>query len=75
VGYRELTLVAAVLMLVSGAVARIIYEQPLHPSTPTIAQATDLDNCSDFDTQEQAQLPLGDPYGLDMEARRELPKG
>jgi UPF0716 family protein affecting phage T7 exclusion len=74
-GHRGLTFVAAVLVLVSGAVARIIYVQLLHPSTSATTQATDLYYCCAVDVQQQTQLPLGNPYGLDLEARRDLPKG
>jgi hypothetical protein len=60
-------------VLVSGV--RIIYVQLLHPSTSAKSQATDLYDRSDFDAQQQAQLPVANAYGLDLKARRELPKG
>jgi hypothetical protein len=74
-GHWELTFVAA--MLVYSALARIIYMRLLHSSTSTIAQVTDMYNCSDFEAQLQAeaQVPLSNPYGPVLEVRAELPEG
>ena len=43
-----------VLVLEAGFTARVMYEEITGPITPAIAQE-DLYDCSDFDTQEQAQ--------------------
>ncbi len=65
-------LIVVVLILACGFVSRITYEQLANPSIPAVAQTVqsgDLYDCSDFDTQAQAQQVYdqdpSDPYGLD----------
>src|ERR671927_669338 len=67
-GSKALTLAVVVLVLAAGTVARITYEQLMHPSTPALAR-DDLYDCQSFGSQESAQAELernpSDPYGLD----------
>ena len=67
-----------VLVLVAGFTARLAYENAVGPDlsiTPAEAQESgDLYDCSDFDTQEEAQAvydqDTSDPYGLDEDDPR-----
>jgi hypothetical protein len=64
----RLFILAALLALVVGVTGRITYERVVNTATPAYAQE-DLYDCSDFDTQEEAQAvydqDTSDPYGLD----------
>src|SRR5829696_6683849 len=56
------------LVLVSGFVLRVTYEQIVYPSKPAVAQADQYD-CASFGSQESAQAELdrdpSDPNNLD----------
>src|SRR5919205_1458912 len=69
-GSKALTLAIVVLVLAAGTVARITYEQLMHPSTPALAR-DDLYDCQSFGSQESAQAELernpSDPYNLDTD--------
>ena len=64
-GTKTLSLAVMVLVFTTGFTARLVYEQTFKPA---FARA-DLYDCSDFDTQEEAQAIFdqnpNDPYGLD----------
>jgi hypothetical protein len=57
-------------ILLSGFVLRLGWEQTFNPSTPALAQTDDLD-CADFPSQEAAQAEYNrdpsDPNGLDAD--------
>ena len=58
------------LVLVSGFVLRVTYEQIVYPSKPAVAQADQYD-CASFGSQESAQAELdrdpSDPNNLDSD--------
>ncbi len=64
----KLFIIAAVMVLVTGVVGRITYEQIVNPSTPALAQEDQYD-CASFGSQESAQAELErdprDPNNLD----------
>ena len=64
---RTVTLLGVSALVASCSLALFLSWEAFGEPKPAKAQTADLYDCSDFDTQEEAQAQLlpGDPYGLD----------
>ena len=64
-----LRMLVVALVLVSGFILRLTWEQLTDPATPALAQGSDLYDCASFGSQQSAQAELernpSDPSNLD----------
>ena len=70
-GTNMLRVLAVVLVIAAAIVARVTFEQIANPSTPAVAQ--DVTNCSDYNSQRDAQTALErDPSDPNRAAHRQV---